>query len=103
MITGQSMALGMPASSPNGSAPPCNHLDSIRLIAPLSAGCPDCQARGDSPARLLVCLTCGWVACSNESPGRHAYAHYAETDHPLARALDPASGWRWCYVHQRRV
>jgi uncharacterized UBP type Zn finger protein len=43
------------------------------------------------------------VACSDDSPNRHARAHYEETDHPLAAGLEPGSQWRWCYVHQRLV
>jgi uncharacterized UBP type Zn finger protein len=49
-----------------------------------------------------VCLSCGWVACSDESPRRHARAHYEETDHPVATTYQP-SGWRWCYVDARVV
>ena len=33
---------------------------------------------------ILVCLTCGWVACSNDSPQRHAQADRQKTDHPIA-------------------
>ena len=32
----------------------------------------------------MVCLTCGWVTCSDDSPNQHARAHYEETDHPVA-------------------
>ena len=31
---------------------------------------------------LWLCLSCGWVACSDDSPNQHAKAHYQETDHP---------------------
>ena len=100
MISGQSMA---PAMSPNGSAPRCEHLDGLAPVTPQSDGCGDCQAPADRWVTLLVCLTCGWVACSDDSPNQHARAHYEETDHPLARGLEPGSCQRWCYVHQRRV
>jgi uncharacterized UBP type Zn finger protein len=50
----------------------------------------------------VVCLRCGWVACSDDSPSRHARAHYQETDHPLARGMEPGSR-PWCYVHRRLV
>lgn len=102
MFSGQSMILGPPAS-PNGSAPRCEHLDGLTPVIPLSDGCPPCQARADHWATLLVCLTCGWVACSDDSPNQHAKAHYAETDHPLARRLEPGPQRTWCYVHQRLV
>jgi uncharacterized UBP type Zn finger protein len=51
---------------------------------------------------LWLCLSCGWVACSDNSPNQHASAHYQETDHPLAVSLDEPRQ-RWCYVHQRTV
>jgi uncharacterized UBP type Zn finger protein len=100
MIPAQNLAMGVPAISMNGSAPHCEHLDGLQPVTPLSDHCRDCA---DRRAPLTVCLTCGWVACSGNSPDRHARAHYEETDHPLAAGLEPASRWRWCYVHQRLV
>ena len=91
------------AGSPNGSAPRCEHLDGISPVTPLSDYCPACRAQGGRWKALLTCLTCGWVACSDDSPGQHAKAHYEETDHPLAVGLAGGPGWRWCYVHRRRV
>jgi uncharacterized UBP type Zn finger protein len=101
--SGPSMSLGMPPISPNGSAPHCEHLDGLVPVTPRSNRCPACQAQGDSWTNLRVCLTCGWVACSDGSPNQHARAHYQETDHPLAAGVEPGSTWRWCYVHQRLV
>jgi Zn-finger in ubiquitin-hydrolases and other protein len=109
MIPDQSMALGAPLVTPNGTAPRCRHFDGLVTVPPQSADCQDCQDclsrddRNDPRASLVVCLTCGWVACSDDSPNQHARAHYEETDHPVAVGLAPATAWRWCYVHQRRV
>ena len=103
MIPAQNLALNVPAFSPNGSAPHCGHLDGLQPVTPLSDHCRDCRDHIDRQARLVMCLTCGWVACADDSPRRHARAHYEETDHPLAAGLEPASRWRWCYVHQRLV
>jgi uncharacterized UBP type Zn finger protein len=89
--------------SPNGSPPRCEHLDGLTPMAPHSATCQDCLAAGEHWTGLVVCLTCGWVACSDDSPRRHALAHYEETDHPVVGALRPESDWRWCYVHRRAV
>jgi uncharacterized UBP type Zn finger protein len=91
------------ALSLNGSPPDCEHLDTLVPVPPLGSVCRDCRETGDDWTGLLTCLTCGWVACSNDSPRRHARAHYEETDHPLARALRPGPAWRWCYVHRRVV
>jgi uncharacterized UBP type Zn finger protein len=100
MIPGQSMALGAPAASSNGTAPRCEHLDGLVPVRPRSVDCGECQNR---QAGLAVCLTCGWVACSDDSPNQHAKAHYEETDHPVAAGLAPGAAGRWCYVHQRLV
>jgi uncharacterized UBP type Zn finger protein len=78
-------------------------VDAIVPVEPLSDFCLGCQDAGGSWVSLVACLTCGWVACSDGSPGAHARAHYEETDHPLAGALLPGSKFRWCYVHQRAV
>ncbi|GAA4504010.1 hypothetical protein GCM10023191_057600 [Actinoallomurus oryzae] len=97
------MALDVRALSLNGSAPHCEHLDALVPVDPLGNICRECQAAGEDWPGLLVCLTCGWVGCSNDSPRRHARAHYEETDHPLARTLRPGPVRTWCYVHQRAV
>jgi uncharacterized UBP type Zn finger protein len=103
MIPGQITALGAPAGSLNGTAPRCEHLDGLAPVSPQSDDCWDCRERPDRSAALLACMTCGWVACSDDSPNHHARAHYEETDHPVAAGLRPGTRWRWCYVHQRLV
>ena len=103
MIPGQSMALGAPAVSLNGTAPRCQHLDGLALVGPQSGDCRDCRSSQDRQESLVVCLTCGWVACSDDSPNQHAKSHYEETDHPVAASLVLGAAWRWCYVHQRLV
>ena len=103
MVSGQSMVQGGAAASPNGTAPRCEHLDGLVPVTPQSAGCRDCRDGPDRQASLVVCLTCGWVTCSDDSPNQHARAHYEETDHPVAASLAPDPAWRWCYVHQRPV
>jgi uncharacterized UBP type Zn finger protein len=103
MMPRQGMALGAPAVSLNGTAPRCEHLNGLAPVAPLSNDCRDCPDRPDRQAGLVVCLTCGWVACSDDSPNQHAKAHYEETDHPVAAGLQSKTSWRWCYVHQRLV
>jgi uncharacterized UBP type Zn finger protein len=103
MFTGPGMALGASAPSPNGSAPRCAHLYGLAPVSPQSDNCRDCGSCVNSLAALVICLTCGWVACSDDSPNRHARAHYEETDHPVAAGLAPEAAWRWCYVHERLV
>ena len=106
MIPGQGLAMGAPATSPNGTAPRCEHFGGLTQIRPQGEDCGACRSRkdrNDPRASLVVCMTCGWVACSDDSPNQHAKAHYEETDHPIAAGFAPGSAWRWCYVHQRLV
>jgi uncharacterized UBP type Zn finger protein len=97
------MALDARSASPNGATPRCGHLNACEQVPPGSAVCRECTAAGTEWAELVACLSCGWVACSDDSPERHAFAHYEETDHPVARALRPGPVWNWCYVHRRPV
>ncbi|MFB4273684.1 MULTISPECIES: UBP-type zinc finger domain-containing protein [unclassified Nonomuraea] len=87
----------------NGQAPRCDHVDQFSAVVYGLPECKQCLALGQTWMRLLVCLTCGWVACSDDSRGGHARAHYQETDHPVVATLGPRSTWRWCYVHRRTV
>ncbi|MFB4270492.1 UBP-type zinc finger domain-containing protein [Nonomuraea sp. GTA35] len=87
----------------NGQAPRCDHVDQPSAVAYGPPECTACLALGRVWTRLLVCLSCGWVACSDDARGGHARAHYEETDHPVVATLEPGSTWRWCYVHRRTV
>jgi uncharacterized UBP type Zn finger protein len=77
----------------------CTHLDQIELLElPDSvAGCEDCLREGGDWLHLRICLTCGHVGCCDESPNRHATAHYNSDRHPLIRSLEPGEDWSWCY------
>jgi CPA2 family monovalent cation:H+ antiporter-2 len=87
----------------NGQAPRCEHFGMSAGAEHGAPECLGCLGLGLTWTRLLSCLTCGWVACSDDSPGGHAREHYRETDHPVVEALEPDSAWRWCYVHGRTV
>src|SRR5665648_471821 len=65
----------------------CAHVGGAAHVEPFSTGCPPCRQHGTGWVELWLCLSCGWVACSNTSPQQHAKAHYEETDHPIARPL----------------
>ena len=92
------------ADHPQGgldSLPPCDHVPATRPIKPHSAGCLECLDGKEGWVSLWLCLSCGWVACSDDSPNQHAKAHYQETDHPVTVPLEHDPGLCWCYVHQR--
>src|ERR1041384_7600662 len=87
----------------SGQAPRCEHADRLTAVEHGLPECKECLVLGWTWTRLLVCLTCGWAACADNSPGSHAQAHYRETDHPVVAALEADSTWRWCYEHGRTV
>lgn len=81
----------------------CPHADVVRAVRPSAAGCEECLGRGDRWVHLRLCLTCGHVGCCDSSPGRHARAHFHETDHPIVRSATPGEHWAWCYVDRRTM
>ena len=81
----------------------CDHLDSIRPVTPSANGCEDCLATGGRWVHLRMCLACGKVGCCDNSPNRHATAHFHETGHPLIRSAQPGEDWSWCYVDEQML
>jgi uncharacterized UBP type Zn finger protein len=82
------------------TAATCTHLAAISVIGlpePLE-GCEECLKVGGQWVHLRMCLTCGKVGCCDNSPNRHATAHFGETAHPLIRSAEPDETWAWCYV-----
>ena len=80
----------------------CTHLDSVNVteLPDTADGCVDCLADGGEWCHLRICLTCGHVGCCDDSPGRHAGAHAAATEHPLIRSIQPGESWSWCFVDE---
>jgi uncharacterized UBP type Zn finger protein len=76
----------------------CPHLWESRDVRPAADVCAECVLTGDPWVHLRACLTCGNVACCDQSPNRHASAHFAATGHPVARSIQPGESWRWCYA-----
>ena len=76
----------------------CSHLDQIAEVEPGSWGCEDCLAAWQRNwVHLRVCQSCGHVGCCDQSPGRHATAHYNTVGHPLIRSYEPGEDWYYCY------
>ena len=77
----------------------CSHLSHVKNVAPRTQeGCEECLAKGSDWVHLRLCLTCGHVGCCDDSPNRHATAHFHRTQHPLIRSFEPGEDWGWCYV-----
>lgn len=79
---------------------PCSHLAAIQVteLPPAPLACAECLKIGGTWVHLRMCLTCGKVGCCDNSPNRHATAHFGETAHPLIRSAEPDESWAWCYV-----
>ena len=80
----------------------CSHLDMVTVLElPESVeGCEDCLREGGVWMHLRICLTCGHVGCCDDSPNRHATAHYHAEGHPLIRSLERGEEWSWCFEDQ---
>src|SRR4029453_15887670 len=78
----------------------CTHLDQLQTVTPMSEGCADCVALGDTWIHLRLCRICGYVGCCDESKKNHAPQHFHKTSHPTIKSLEPGEGWNWCYIDQ---
>jgi uncharacterized UBP type Zn finger protein len=77
----------------------CGHLDQMRKVkARTPKGCEECLKAGTKWVNLRMCLTCGHIGCCDSSQGKHATAHFHETQHPVMRSFQPGEDWGWCYV-----
>ncbi|MEE6263543.1 cation:proton antiporter domain-containing protein [Plantactinospora sonchi] len=76
----------------------CPHFDRIQITETDTDVCPQCVESGDDWVHLRMCLTCGEVACCDDSVNKHATAHFEETGHPLIRSIEPHEDWRYCYL-----
>jgi uncharacterized UBP type Zn finger protein len=43
-------------------------------------------------------MVCGHVGCCDNSPNRHASAHFREVGHPLVESFEPGEDWWYCYA-----
>ena len=78
----------------------CAHIDHILPVPPRAAGCEECLASGMTWVHLRMCQACGHIGCCDNSPGKHATAHYETSGHPLIRSAEPGEDWSWCYVDE---
>lgn len=78
----------------------CEHVAAIVDVTPSANGCEDCLGIGGTWVHLRLCLACGHVGCCDQSPNRHATAHFTSTGHPVIRSFEPDESWVWCYVDE---
>ena len=67
-------------------------------MTPSSAeGCSECLRTGGWWVHLRECMVCGEVGCCDNSPSKHATAHFHATGHPIIKSREPGENWYWCY------
>lgn len=77
--------------------PVCEHVVGPVSVTPSDDGCTECLKIGGEWHHLRMCLTCGKVGCCDNSPNRHATAHYHAVGHPAIQSFEKGEDWRWCY------
>jgi uncharacterized UBP type Zn finger protein len=77
----------------------CSHLDAVEILEGPEevAGCEECLATGGQWVHLRMCQTCGHIGCCDNSPNRHATAHFHASAHPIIQSFEPGEDWLWCY------
>lgn len=83
----------------------CSHLERVEEegrspVEPREQGCEECLAMGAVWVHLRLCMACGHVGCCDESPNKHATAHYRATEHPVIKSFEPGEEWAWCYADE---
>ena len=80
----------------------CTHIKQVAIteLPDFVPGCEDCLATGSKWFHLRICLECGHVGCCDNSPMRHATAHFHASDHAIIRSLQPGEEWSWCYIDE---
>ena len=78
----------------------CPHQAGIQDVTPSARGCEECLKIGSRWLHLRLCRTCGHVGCCDQSPHRHATAHFDAVGHPIIEGYDPPEGWGWCYIDE---
>ena len=66
-------------------------------VPPSGTGCVECDAAGGWWVHLRRCAACGHIGCCDDSPMRHAAAHWRQSGHPIIRSYEPGEDWFWDY------
>ena len=78
----------------------CTHGAGIRDVTPSALGCEECLKTGSPWVHLRLCRTCGHVGCCDDSPNRHATAHFHTAAHPIVQSYEPGEDWWYCYLDE---
>src|ERR1041384_4389281 len=67
----------------------CSHIAGVQTVTPSALGCEECLKSGSRWLHLRICRICGHVGCCDDSPNKHATAHFHATGHPVIEGYDP--------------
>lgn len=66
-------------------------------VKPSGAGCEECTAEHGWWLHLRRCAQCGHIGCCDNSPKRHATAHFQSSRHPIIASFEPGEAWFYDY------
>lgn len=76
--------------------------DGINVDAkPSGTGCFECLEERGWWLHLRRCAQCGHIGCCDNSPKRHATAHFHKTDHPVIASFEPGETWFYDYRNEQ--
>lgn len=76
----------------------CAHIGAIDKVKHAKKYvCDECVKIGSRWLHLRTCQECGGTHCCDNSPNRHATAHYHGTKHPVIASAEPGERWLYCY------
>lgn len=72
-------------------------------VPPSGTGCGDCDDVGGWWVHLRRCTACGHIGCCDDSPAKHATAHWEATGHRYMQSFEPGEDWWWDYLEGASV
>jgi len=83
------------------TATTCTHISSISEVrGPIRRECDECVKIGSGWVHLRTCQECGGTHCCDNSPNKHATAHFNATHHPVIASAEPGERWLYCYADE---
>ena len=68
---------------------------------PSGNGCVECLADHGWWLHLRRCAQCGHIGCCDNSPKRHATAHFHTSGHPVIASFEPGEAWLYDYKTEK--
>jgi hypothetical protein len=69
-------------------------------VKPSGSGCVECLADGGWWLHLRRCAECGHIGCCDNSPKKHATAHFHSTGHATIASFEPGELWFYDYARK---